>query len=133
MFKFLSVYWIFHFQRTCICPSFSIIVQNTLKVVCLHLDCVLIFPCLILSKWNVDEKATWSNFDVSVCFESFLQGEIYSNFTQVKCFKFTHTIAFQSVLHDNSKTWADAGPLKVKYLVSTGKFKCNLKSDPLLS
>jgi len=34
----------------------------------------------------------------------------------VQNFKCTHTIAFQSALHDNSNTWADAGPLKVKYL-----------------
>ena len=31
-FKVLSVYQVFHFQRTCICPSFSIGMQNTLKV-----------------------------------------------------------------------------------------------------
>ena len=35
----------------------------------------------------------------------------------------THLIAFQSALHNNSNTWADAGPLKVKYLVNAGNFK----------
>ena len=32
MFKVLSVNQIFHFQRICICPSFGIVMQNTLKV-----------------------------------------------------------------------------------------------------
>jgi len=27
------------------------------------------------------------------------------------------TFNFQSVLHADAKTWADAGPLKIKYLV----------------
>ena len=31
MFKILSVYQIFCFQRTCICPSIGIRMQNTLK------------------------------------------------------------------------------------------------------
>ena len=34
-------------------------------------------------------------------------------------------------LHDDSKPWADAGPVKVKFLVDAGKFKRNLQSDPL--
>ena len=29
------------------------------------------------------------------------------------------------------KTWQDAGPLKVKYLVKAEKFKLNLQSDAL--
>ena len=66
------------------------------------------------------------------CFESVLHGEICGNFTWVQSFKFSIcTIAFQSVLHDNSNTWVGAGPLKVKYLVKVGKFKRNLKRDPL--
>jgi len=28
-----------------------------------------------------------------------------------------------NVLHDDAKTWADAGSLKVKYLVNAGNFK----------
>ena len=30
------------------------------------------------------------------------------------------------------RTWADAGPLKVKYLVNAEKLKLNLQSDPLI-
>jgi len=29
-------------------------------------------------------------------------------------------------LHDDANTWADAGPLKVKYLVNAENFKHNL-------
>ena len=47
-------------------------------------------------------------------FESALSGEISGNFTWVQSFTFTHTIAFQSALYDNSNTLADAVPLKVK-------------------
>ena len=57
-----------------------------------------------------------------LCFESVLHGEIRGNFTWVQNFKFAHTIAFQSALHDNSNTRADAGPLKVKYLVNAVNF-----------
>jgi len=57
------------------------------------------------------------------CFESVLHGESFCNLTWVKNFKFTHTNAFESALHENSNTWADAGPLKVKYLVNAGNFK----------
>ena len=32
------------------------------------------------------------------------------------------TYNFQSVLHDDAKTWADAGTLKVKYLVNAVNF-----------
>ena len=32
------------------------------------------------------------------------------------------TFNFQSVLHDDAKTWADAGPLKVKYPVNAENF-----------
>ena len=117
MFKILSVYQIFHFQRTCICPRFGIAMQNTLKVVCLQLDCALIFPCLILSKWNVGEKAY---FDVgSLLWKyrvSVLHGEICTKF---RCGHLTFKVlvlwccaldfpcanAFQSVLNDDAKTW----------------------------
>ena len=34
------------------------------------------------------------------------------------------TFNFQRVLHDDAKTWADAGTLKVKYPVNAGNFKC---------
>ena len=34
---------------------------------------------------------------------------------------------FQSVLHDDAKTWADAGTLKVKYLVNAVNFMSNTK------
>ena len=37
-----------------------------------------------------------------------------------------YTYNFQSELHDDTKTWADAGPLKVKYLVNAGIFIHNL-------
>jgi hypothetical protein len=36
------------------------------------------------------------------------------------------TCNFQSVLHDDAKTWADAGPLKGKTLVNAVNFKRNL-------
>jgi hypothetical protein len=36
------------------------------------------------------------------------------------------TCNFPSDLHADAKTWADAGPLKVKYLVNAGNFKHNL-------
>ena len=42
------------------------------------------------------------------------------------------TCNFQSALHDNSKTWADAGPLKVKYLENVVNFKGILQSNPLI-
>ena len=58
------------------------------------------------------------------CFERDLHGKICGNFTWEQNFK--------SALHDNANTWADADPLKVKYLVNAGKFKPNLKSDPLI-
>ena len=62
------------------------------------------------------------------CFESVLHGEICGTFTWVQSFKCN----FQSALHDNSNTWADAGLLKVKYLVNAGNFKHNLQSAPLI-
>jgi hypothetical protein len=34
-----------------------------------------------------------------------------------------YAYTFQSILHDDAKTWADAGTLKVKYLVSAENFK----------
>jgi len=64
------------------------------------------------------------------CFQSVLRGEICKNFTWMKNMQFTHPIAFQSSLHDNSTTWADAGPLKVKYLVNAGKCERLLKETP---
>jgi hypothetical protein len=42
---------------------------------------------------------------------------------------FTHANGFQSVLHDDAKSWADAGPLKVKYLVNAVNFKHILQSN----
>jgi len=33
------------------------------------------------------------------------------------------TFNFQSVLHDDAKTWADAGTFKVKYPVNAENFK----------
>ena len=33
------------------------------------------------------------------------------------------TFNFQSVLHDDAKTWADAGTLKVKYPVNAENYK----------
>ena len=36
------------------------------------------------------------------------------------------TFNFQSVLHDDAKTWADAGTLKVKYPVNAVNFERNL-------
>jgi len=64
------------------------------------------------------------------CFESDLHEEICCNFTWVQNFKFTH---FQNALHDNSNTWADAGPLKVKYLVNARNFKHILKRHPIIN
>jgi len=43
-------------------------------------------------------------------------------------YNFTHANALQSALHE--KTWADAGPFKVKYLVNAEKFILNFQSDP---
>ena len=40
------------------------------------------------------------------------------------------TFNFQSILHDDAKTWVDAGTLKVKYLVYVVHFIGILKSDP---
>ena len=34
----------------------------------------------------------------------------------------TQTYNFQSILHGDAKTWADAGSLKVKYLVNAENF-----------
>ena len=48
------------------------------------------------------------------CFESVCMEKSAQNFTLVQKLKFTHTIAFQSALHDKSNTWAAAGPLKLK-------------------
>ena len=36
------------------------------------------------------------------------------------------TFNFQSILHDDAKTWADAGALKIKYPVNAENFKCIL-------
>ena len=33
------------------------------------------------------------------------------------------TFNFQSILHEDAKTWADAGTLKVKYPVNAENFK----------
>ena len=35
MYKVHSVYQVFCFQSTCICPSFGIVMQNTLKRTCM--------------------------------------------------------------------------------------------------
>ena len=67
-------------------------------------------------------------------FESVLHGEICARF---RCGHLTlkvlvlgccaldimHANAFQSVLHADDNTWADAGTLKVKYLVNAENFK----------
>ena len=45
---------------------------------------------------------------------------------------FTHANAFQSVLHADAKTWADAGPLKVKYLVNAVNFIRKLRGNGLI-
>jgi len=50
------------------------------------------------------------------------ESEICGNFTWVKNFKFTHTIAFQSVLHADAKPWEDTGHFKVNYLVNAENF-----------
>jgi len=42
------------------------------------------------------------------------------------------TYNFKSILHSHAKTWADAGPLKVKNPVNTVNLKRNLKSNPLI-
>ena len=34
-----------------------------------------------------------------------------------------------SVLHDDAKTWADAGPLKIKYLVNAVNLRRNLRRN----
>jgi len=45
-------------------------------------------------------------------------------YTAIHLERFMHgKINFQSGLHDDAKTWADAGSLKVKYLVNAGHFK----------
>ena len=43
-----------------------------------------------------------------------------------------HANAFQSVLHADAKTWADAGPLKVKYLVNAVHFIRKLRGNGLI-
>ena len=45
---------------------------------------------------------------------------------------FTHANAFQSVLHADAKTWADAGPLKGKYLVNAVNFIHKLQGNSLI-
>ena len=68
MFKVYSAYRRFHFQTTCICPSFSNVMQNTLKHICMcelsaqyhrtntlkvkipHLNFAQISPCKTISK-----------------------------------------------------------------------------------
>jgi len=40
------------------------------------------------------------------------------------------TWTFPSVGSGVLRTWKDAGPLQVKFLVIAEKFKCNLQSDP---
>ena len=42
------------------------------------------------------------------------------------------TFNFQSILHTDAKTWADAGPLKVKYLVNTVNFIRKLRGNGLI-
>ena len=76
-------------------------------------------------------------------FESVLHGKICARF---RCghltFKvlvlgccaldFTHANAFQSILHADAKTWADAGPLKVKYLVNAVNVIRKLQGNGLI-
>ena len=40
------------------------------------------------------------------------------------------TYNFQSILHDDAKTWADAGPFKVKYPVNAENFLLYFKEAP---
>ena len=42
------------------------------------------------------------------------------------------TFNFQSILHADAKTWADAGPLKVKYLVNAVNFIRQLQGNGLI-
>ena len=49
-----------------------------------------------------------------------------------QCTDQMRTYIFKSILHDDAKTWANAGTLKVKYLVNAVNFICILLSDPLI-
>jgi len=62
MFKIVNVYQIFHFQWTCICPNFGIVMQHTWKVSLIYIYLTYIFPCLDLSKCNVVWKSLNSWF-----------------------------------------------------------------------
>ena len=55
-------------------------------------------------------------------------GKIYAreNLYRYAMYRCEHVGDFLSALHDNFHTWADAGPLKVKYLVNAVKYKHNL-------
>jgi len=44
-----------------------------------------------------------------------------------QCTVLMQTYNFQSILHDDAKTWVDAGPFKVKYPVNAENFKRILK------
>jgi len=94
MYKDSSVYQIFHFQNTCICPSIGIVMQNTWKVECSHLYLALILPCIIFQSVLLCKNPP-SHVLVHVpCFESVLHGEI--------CTKFRWAFNFPSVLHDDA-------------------------------
>ena len=55
----------------------------------------------------------------ALCFESVLHGEICARFSTQPCLIWN----FQSEMHDDAKTWADAGTLKVKYPVNADNLK----------
>ena len=83
MCKVNSVYQIFHFQRTCICPSFGIAVQHTLKVVCLHLQTVRRFfhAFYFPSEMLIKNPRGHILLVYVLCFESVLYVEICSSLT----------------------------------------------------
>ena len=148
MFKILSVYQIFCFQRTCTCPSIGIGVQNTLKVEGPHLDCAQILPCKTLSKWNVGKKSQvvifqWMFRTLKVFCMQKSAANLDVGILLLKCWyypqEYSHVIQFQACksvskcfARTHAKTWADAGTLKVKYPVNAENFKRILQRDGLI-
>ena len=59
-----------------------------------------------MTTWLFHQHYTWKEF----CMEKSTHSPDVNN-------------NFQSILLDDAKTWADAGPFKVKYLINAENFK----------
>ena len=95
-----GVYQIFYFKRTCICQTLDSYRYLHVLVLTLH----RFFMHKSFQLYCVKNPQIHVLVYVPG-FESVLYEKICGNFTWFKNLQFTHTIAFQSALHDNSNTW----------------------------